>query len=76
MTDSRPAFSDCTKFLPTTAGDSTARIWDMERGTEIGRIRFQGPSSYVDGVGLSPKGDIAFAVARGVLVVARVAEAK
>jgi WD domain, G-beta repeat len=66
------AFSADSKRLISGAGDSTARIWDMETDKEIGRVRFQGESSYVDGVGLSPKGDIAFAVARGLLVVARV----
>ena len=70
------AFSGNNKRLISGAGDSTARIWDVASGREIGRIRFQGESSYVDGVGLSPKGDIAFAVARGVLVVAKVQESR
>ena len=70
------AFSADSKRLISGAGDSTARIWDMESGQEIGRLRFPGESSYVDGVGLSPKGDIAFAVARGVLVVAKVPAVK
>ncbi|MDH7502294.1 MAG: hypothetical protein QHJ82_06210 [Verrucomicrobiota bacterium] len=70
------AFSADSKRLISGAGDSTARVWDLESGKEIGRIRFRGESSYVDGVGLSPKGDIAFAVARGMLVVARVAEGR
>jgi WD40 repeat protein len=67
------AFSADGKRLISGAGDSTARIWDVESGKEIGRVRLQGESSYVEGVGLSPKGDIAFAVAGGDLVVARVA---
>jgi WD40 repeat protein len=70
------AFSADSKRLISGAGDSTARVWDTESGKEIGRIRFPGESSYVDGVGLSPKGDIAFAVVRGMLVVARVPAAK
>jgi|CZKM01.1.fsa_nt_gi WD40 repeat protein len=70
------AFSADSKRLISGAGDSTARIWDIESGSEVGRVRFQGESSYVDGVGLSPKGDIAFAVVRGMLVVARVPPAK
>ena len=49
------AFSADGKRLISGAGDSTARIWDMESGKEIGRIRFPGESSYVEGVGLSPK---------------------
>jgi WD40 repeat protein len=70
------AFSADGKRLISGAGDSTARVWDVESGRETGRIRFQGESSYVEGVGLSPKGDIAFAVARGMLVVAKVAAGK
>lgn len=70
------AFSADGKRFISGTGDSTARIWDVENGREIGRVRFQGESSYVDGVGLSPEGDIAFAVVRGMLVVARVAAAK
>lgn len=65
------AFSADGKRLISGAGDSTARIWDVESGKEIGRIRFRGESTYVDGVGLSPKSDVAFAVARGLLVVAK-----
>ena len=65
------AFSADSKRLISGAGDSTARIWEVESGKEIGRIRFKGESSYVEGVGLSPKGDVAFAVARGTLVVGR-----
>jgi len=70
------AFSADSKRLISGAGDSTARVWDTENGKEIGRLRFPGESNYVDGVGLSPKGDIAFAVVRGMLVVARVPAAK
>ena len=65
------AFSADGKRLISGAGDSTARIWDIESSQEVGRIRFQGESSYVEGVGLSPKGDIAFAVVRGMLVVSK-----
>ena len=70
------AFSYDSKRLISGAGDSTARVWDTESGKEIGRLRFPRESNYVDGVGLSPKGDIAFAVVRGMLVVARVPAAK
>jgi WD40 repeat protein len=66
------AFPADGKRLISGAGDSTARIWDVESGQETGRMRFQGESSYVEGVGLSPKGDIAFAVARGMLVIGKV----
>jgi WD40 repeat protein len=67
------AFSADSKLLISGAGDSTARIWDLDAGKEIGRIRFPGESSYVDSVGLSPKGDLAFALVRGMLTVRQVA---
>ena len=70
------AFCADSERLISGAGDSTARVWDIESGKEIGRIRFPGQSSYVEGVGLSPKVDTAFAVADGMLVVARVAAGK
>jgi WD40 repeat protein len=67
------AFSSDSKRLISGAGDSTARIWDVESGKEIGRIRFKGESTYVHSVGLSPKGDVAFALTQGgYLVVAKV----
>ena len=67
------AFSSDSKRLISGAGDSTARIWDVESGKEIGRIRFKGESTYVHSVGLSPKGDVAFALTQGGhLVVAKV----
>jgi hypothetical protein len=66
------AFSADGKKLISGAGDSTARVWDLEKGEEIGRLRFPGESSYVEGVGLSPKADICFAVIRGLLIVAKV----
>ncbi|HOY59858.1 MAG TPA: hypothetical protein PK640_17210 [Verrucomicrobiota bacterium] len=65
------AFSADGKRLISGAGDSTARVWDVESGSEIGRIRFQGESTYVEGVGLSPKADVAFAAVRGTLVVSK-----
>ncbi|HQI34162.1 MAG TPA: hypothetical protein PLK87_15900 [Verrucomicrobiota bacterium] len=65
------AFSADGKQLISGAGDSTARIWDVESGKEIGRIRFPGESTYVQSVGLSPDGEIAFALVQGTLVVAK-----
>jgi WD40 repeat protein len=56
------AFSADGKRLISGAGDSSARVWDVESGTEIGRLRFEGASTYVDSVGFSPKGDLAFAL--------------
>lgn len=65
------AFSADGKRLISGAGDSTTRVWDVEAGMEIGRIRFKGASTYVTGVGLSPKADVAFALSKGMLVVAK-----
>ena len=70
------AYSADSKRLISGAGDSTARIWDLDSGEEIGRLRFPGPSTYVNSVGLSPKGDIAFALVDGSLVVAKAPSAK
>jgi len=69
------AYARDGKLLVSGAGDSTARVWDTETGKEIGRIRFPGSSTYVEGVGLSPSGDRVFALAKGVLVIARVPSA-
>jgi len=67
------AFSADSKRLISGAGDSTARVWDLSAGKEIGRLRFEGESTYVWSVGLSPAGDCAFALTgTGQLVVARV----
>jgi sugar lactone lactonase YvrE len=67
------AFSADGKRLISGAGDSTVRVWDIPSGKEIGRLRFGDSSSYTHAVGLSPKGDVAFALVEpGHLVVARV----
>lgn len=66
------AFSADSKRLVSGAGDSTARVWDVGSGKEIGRLRFPGMSTYVNSVGLSPQGDLAFALTQqGQLVVAK-----
>lgn len=64
------AFSRDSRRLISGAGDSTARIWDVRAGKEIGRLRFTGSSTYVEGVGLSPNGETVFASARGILKIA------
>jgi WD40 repeat protein len=64
-------FSADGQRLISGSGDGTARIWNVTTGKEFGRIRFQG-SPYVNAVGLSPKGDVAFASVQGRLVVAKV----
>ena len=67
------AFSADSRRLISGAGDSTVRVWDVPRGKEIGRLRFGDSSTYTHAVGLSPKGDVAFALVEGGhLVVARV----
>jgi WD40 repeat protein len=66
------AFSADGKRLISGAGDSTARVWEVSTGKEIGRLRFEGQSTYVKSVGLSPAGDRAFALTEnGQLVVAK-----
>ena len=64
------AFSRDGRFLISGAGDSTARVWDLLTGGEIGRVRFPGTSTYVKSVGCSPDGDTVFALAEGRLVIA------
>ena len=71
------AFSADSKRLISGAGDSTARVWEVPSGKEIGRLRFGDASSYTHAVGLSPQGDVAFALVEpGHLVLARVPTAK
>ena len=49
-------FSDDMKYLASGAGDSTARVYDLQTGEEIGRVRFKGSSTYVDSVDISTDG--------------------
>jgi WD40 repeat protein len=67
------AFSLDGKRLISGSGDSTARVWDVKTGTELGRIRFPGSSTYVHSVGFACDGTRVLAVAEGgQLVIARV----
>jgi WD40 repeat protein len=54
-------FSDDGKFLASGAGDSTARVYDLQTGKEIGRVRFSGSSTYVDSVDISSDGSLLLA---------------
>lgn len=49
-------FSDDMKYLASGAGDSSARVYDLQNGTEIGRVRFEGSSTYVNSVDISADG--------------------
>jgi serine/threonine protein kinase len=66
------AFSPDSKRLISGGGDSTARIWEVQTGKEIGRVRFEGESTYVNSVGFSPDGKLILAAAENdVIVVAK-----
>ena len=66
------AFSADGQRLISGAGDSTARVWDVKTGKELGRIRFPGSSTYVHSVGFSADGKLVVAAAEhGELVIAR-----
>ena len=67
------AFSPDGKRLVSGSGDSTARVWDVKNGTEVGRLRFPGSSTYVHSVGFSCDGKRVLAAAEGgQLIIARV----
>ena len=71
------AFSADSRRLISGGGDSTVRVWDVAGGKEIGRLRFGDSSTYTHAVGLSPNGEVAFALVElGHLVVARVPSPK
>ena len=66
------AFSADGRLLISGSGDSTARVWDVKNGTEVGRIRFPGGSTYVHSVGFSSDGKRVLAAAEGgQLIIAR-----
>ncbi len=66
------AFSADGQRLISGAGDSTARVWNVKDGQELGRIRFLGNSTYVHSVGFSPDGKMVLAASdNGQLVIAR-----
>jgi WD40 repeat protein len=51
-------FSDNGRYLASGAGDSTARVYDLEDGQEIGLVRFPGISTYVKSVDISSDGSL------------------
>jgi WD40 repeat protein len=65
-------FSPDMKMLVSGAGDSTARVWSVSEGKELGRIQFPGPSTYVKSVGFSHDGKLILAAAEnGQVVIAQ-----
>jgi WD40 repeat protein len=55
-------FSDDMKYLASGAGDSTARVYNLQTGKEAGRVRFPGSSTYVNAVDISADGKYLLAV--------------
>ena len=52
-------FSDDMRYLASGSGDSSARVYDLRTGEELGRARF--PGAYVDSVDISADGSLLLA---------------
>jgi len=69
-------FSDDGQYLASGAGDSTARVYDLKNGKEIGLVRFPDSSSYVDAVDISSDGSLLLAAVRGFVGIYEMPEKK
>jgi len=67
--------SDGTRFV-SSAGDSTASVWDIKSGTEIGRLRFGEGASYVRSVSISSDGQLLAIGRNGEWVICRMPPVK
>ena len=47
------AFTPDNSLLASSAGDSTASVWDMATGKELGRVRFGDGPAYIYGISIS-----------------------
>ena len=63
------AFSPDNSLLASSAGDTTASIWEVATGKEVGRFRFGDGAAYVYSVSISDDGRWLAAGRRGELVV-------
>lgn len=54
-------FSKDGKYLASGAGDSFARVYNLQTGKEVGRVRFPGSSTYVKSVAISSDGRLLLA---------------
>lgn len=59
------AFSEDQRYLASGAGDSSARVYDLQTGKEVGNIYFPGPSTYVHSVDISSDGLLLLAAIEG-----------
>jgi WD40 repeat protein len=59
------AFSKDSKCLASGAGDSSARVYGLSAGKEVGRVRFPGPSTYVNSVDICADGSLLLAAIDG-----------
>ena len=63
------AFTPDGSLLASSAGDTTASVWEVATGKEVGRFRFGDGAAYVDSVSISDDGRWLAAGRRGEYVV-------